>query len=122
VGEITKSLASYWLAVSLFSIQQIDNLLHMDSELAEKRSIHALETAVDATTDQLGSSLRSAFRMVDDLQRGVIGLTFGLLNPFPRKEEAGHVSTPEQPLRGRVITLPSAGHVTRFPEEVNNAS
>ena len=122
MGEITKSLASYWLAVSLFSIQQLDDLLHVDGELAERRSTRALETVVHATTDQLGDSLRSTFRMVDDLQRGIIGLTFGLLNPFPRKEQASHVSPPEETFPRRVVPFPNTGVVTRFHGEVNNAS
>ena len=122
MGEITKSLASYWLAVSLFSIQQIDNLLHVDGELAERSSIRAIETVVNATTGQLGDSLRSTFRMVDDLQRGVIGLTFGLLNPFPRREQASHASPSEEPLPRRVVPFPNTGVVTRFPGELDNAS
>jgi len=122
MGEITKSLASYWLAVSLFSVQQIDNLLQADGELAERRSTRALETVVDATTEQLGDSLRTTFRMLDDLQRGVIGLTFGLLNPFPRREQAESIYPREHAHRGHVVPFRSTGVVARFPEEVNSAS
>ena len=122
MGEITKSVASYWLAVSLFSIQQLDNILQLDGEISREQAGRAIDSVVDVTTDHLGDSLRTAFHMLDDFQRGVIGLTFGLLNPFSRTDRSSSRALRPEVVPDRVVPFPVRGPETRFPEEVNSAS
>ena len=38
-----------------------------------------LEHITDATTDELGATLRASFRAADNLQRGAVGWLFGFM-------------------------------------------
>ena len=81
--EFTKSLFSYSLAVSLFGLKQIDNLFGSagvdDRKSPATKSFDSLTTA---TTEQFGATLKSTFRAVDNLQRGLIGIAFSVMFPF----------------------------------------
>lgn len=83
--ELTKSMASFSWALSLFGLEQMSKLL---TPGAESNSRPSLDTVTQLTERQLGSTMRSAFRTGDSLQRGMIDLMFGFLNPnawIPRK-------------------------------------
>jgi hypothetical protein len=70
--EFTKSMMSYTWAMSLFGVQQMVNVFR-PSDATE-----SFDNVTDATRDELGDALRSAFRAGDNLQRGMVDLTFGV--------------------------------------------
>jgi len=78
--ELTKSLFSCSLALSLFTLKQAQNLL---TPAGSGEDAHPARKAFDAvthsTTDQFGETLGSAFKMLDNLQRGLTGLAFSLM-------------------------------------------
>lgn len=69
VREFTKSLFSFGLAVSLFGLKQVENVVR-DSGAAEK----SLDQATGAIAGELGATLDATFHAVDNLQRGLVGL------------------------------------------------
>src|SRR5438045_7087876 len=76
-------MISYSLALSLFGFKQMQNVL-APGERGQRRNpaTKAFDSVTQATTDQFGSTLRSAFAAGDNVQRGLVGLTFGLLFPW----------------------------------------
>ena len=85
--EFTKSLLSYSLAVSLFSLKQMQNLLTpTERGQYEGPATKAFSAVTNATTDQFGETLGSAFRMFDNVQRGLVGLAFSFLTPPQRSD------------------------------------
>ena len=81
--DMTKSLFSASLAMSLFSIKQMMNLVTpRDSD----RATNAFDAATQATGEDLGDMTHSLYSMGDDLQREIIDLisssmTLKALNP-----------------------------------------
>jgi hypothetical protein len=96
--EFTKSLFSYSLAVSLFSVKQVQSLF-----TAGEVSTGPLDDLTDATAGRLGERLGSVFRTLDGLQREFVGFTFGLFMPFsssaPAKNERELVPSSSEPMR-----------------------
>jgi hypothetical protein len=79
--EFTKSLFSYALAVSLFPIRQAQNAFNTkDDGEHEGAATRAAMAVANATADQFGETLSSAFRMLDNVQRGLVGLAFSFLD------------------------------------------
>ncbi len=70
--EFTKSMMSYTWAMSLFGVQQMFNALR-PSKAAE-----SFDHVTEATREEFGEALRAAFRAGDNLQQGVVDLTFGV--------------------------------------------
>ena len=68
--EFTKSMMSYTWAMSLFGVQQMFNALR-PSKAAE-----SFDHVTEATEEELGRSLQSAFRAGDDLQRRLLDIMF----------------------------------------------
>ena len=94
--EFTKSLVSYSLATSLLGVKQVANLF-TPTERDENRSpaTKAFDSVTHAATDQLGETLNSAFRMLDNAQRGMVNLGFSFLNPLSssgqsNQRDSGH--------------------------------
>ena len=83
--EFTKSLFSFGLAVSFFGLKQVENILLGSSE--RKGPAKSLDHVTAATTAELSGTLESTFRATDNLQRGIVGLVFGLI-PFGSTEES----------------------------------
>ena len=81
--ESIKSLFSYSLAVSLFSLKQLENFF-TPPERTEHRgpAVKAFDAVTQAHTQQFGETLTSVFRMLDNVQRGMVGLTFRSFVPF----------------------------------------
>jgi hypothetical protein len=80
--EFTKSLFSYSLAASLFSLQQLQNLAASKrEEEREGAATKAFRSATKATIDQFGGTLTSAFQALDNVQRGLVSLGFSFLDP-----------------------------------------
>ena len=78
--ELTKSFFSYSLALSLFPLRQMQNLMTPAGRDGKKGpATEAFDALTNATTDQFGETLGSAFRMLDNVQQGIIGLMFSFL-------------------------------------------
>jgi hypothetical protein len=90
--EFTKALFSYSLAMSFFGLKQMQNLVTpSDPDEHKGPATKAFESVTNATAGQFGETLSSAFRMMDNVQRGLVSLTFSFLMPFSgggRRESA----------------------------------
>ena len=71
--EFTKSMTSYTWAMSLFGLQQMVNVFR------PAKATQAFINVTKATEDQFGEALRATFRAGDNLQKGLVDVTFGLL-------------------------------------------
>ena len=81
--EFTKALLSYSLATSLFGLKQMQNLI-TPSDPDEHRgpATKAFDSVTNATINQFGGTLKSLFGAVDNVQRGLVSLTFSFFLPF----------------------------------------
>ena len=80
--EFTKALFSYSLAMSFFGLKQMQNLVTpSDPDEHKGPATKAFESVTNATAGQFGETLSSAFRMMDNVQRGLVSLTFRFLMP-----------------------------------------
>ena len=78
--EFAKSLCSYSLAMTLFGLKQVDNLLTLPPDGERKPLvIKSLNSLTSATAAQFGETLKSTFDAVDNIQRGLIELTFSMM-------------------------------------------
>ena len=71
--EFTKSMTSYTWAMSLFGLQQMINVFR------PSKATESFNHVTKATEDQFGDALKATFRAGDNLQRGFVDVTFGLL-------------------------------------------
>ena len=72
--ELTKSITSYTWAMSVFCTQQMFNLFGLSGSGAWDRSTKSFKNVTDATTNEMGETMRAVFRGGDTLQRGVVDL------------------------------------------------
>src|SRR5262249_16853292 len=70
--DFTKSVFGFSWALSLFGVQQTLNLLK------PSKASQAFEKVTDATKDEIGDTLKAAFKAGDTFQRGFVDLTLGL--------------------------------------------
>jgi hypothetical protein len=111
--EFAKSFASLGLAMSLFAFKQLENIA-TPTERAERRgpAVKSLDAVTNATVNQLGETMGSAFRVIDNVQRGIIGLGFSMFLPFLGSNGSAWNSQSKRVSRGgnqfdRVISPPS---------------
>src|ERR1044072_9341395 len=71
--EFTKSMTSYTWAMSLFGLQQMINVFR------PAKATQAFENVTKATEDQFGDALKATFRAGDNLQKGFVDMTLGML-------------------------------------------
>ena len=71
--EFTKSMTSYTWAMSLFGLQQMINVFR------PSKATESFNHVTKATEDQFSDALKATFRAGDNLQRGFVDVTFGLL-------------------------------------------
>lgn len=71
--EFTKSMTSYTWAMSLFGLQQMVNVFR------PAKATESFNNVTKATQDQFGDALKATFRAGDNLQKGFVDVTFGLL-------------------------------------------
>lgn len=71
--EFTKSMTSYTWAMSLFGLQQMVNVFR------PSKATESFNNVTKATQDQFGDALKATFRAGDNLQRGLVDVTFGVL-------------------------------------------
>ena len=69
--------------MSLFALKQFENIA-TPRDRGERRGpgVKSLDALTNATVDQLGETLRSTFRTLDNVQRGIVGLGFNMFLPF----------------------------------------
>jgi hypothetical protein len=78
--DFTKSLTSYTWAMSVFGIQQMFSLIGLGGNGQSGRATQAFTNVTEATSIQLGDTMRSVFRTGDNLQRAVVDLFLAPLN------------------------------------------
>ncbi|HJP91129.1 MAG TPA: hypothetical protein VJ875_04185 [Pyrinomonadaceae bacterium] len=71
--EFTKSMTSYTWAMSLFGLQQMVNVFRPG------KATESFNNVTKATEDQFGEALKATFRAGDNLQKGLVDVTFGIL-------------------------------------------
>lgn len=81
--EFIKSTLSYTWSMSIFSAQQMVNIL-MPSSWGQQQQQHhpatrAFNNVADCTEEEMGDIMKSAYRAGDNIQRGMVDLMFGVL-------------------------------------------
>lgn len=71
--EFTKSMTSYTWAMSLFGLQQMLNVFN------PTKATESFNNVTKATEDQFGGALKATFRAGDNLQKGLVDVTCGVL-------------------------------------------
>ena len=71
--DLTKSVASYTWAMSLFGVAQVANLLK------PSQATKAFDHVTQATEDELGDVLKATFTVGDNLQRKLIDMSFSVV-------------------------------------------
>ena len=79
--DLTRSVASFTWALSLFGVKQMVNLA------SPRRAAHAFETVARSTEGMLGPGLRTAFQTGDRLQRAMVDASFSLVGLGPAEDE-----------------------------------
>ena len=71
--EFTKSMTSYTWAMTLFGLQQMMKVFR------PAKAAESFDHVTKATEEEFGDALKATFRAGDNLQRGVVDMTFGVL-------------------------------------------
>ena len=80
--ELTRSMASFSWAMSMFGVEQMANIV------SPRRAADAFGAVARCTQGTLGPTLRSAFETGDRLQGAVIDFSFGLVGLGPKSGSA----------------------------------
>jgi hypothetical protein len=98
IRDLTKSMLSFSWAMSLFGMNQLVN------SLAPEKATGAFNAVTRATEEQLGDMLKGAFRAGDQLQRGMVDLTFSAF----RGAQRGAAGSQERPTGWGPVSPPGA--------------
>jgi hypothetical protein len=71
--EFTKSMMSYTWAMSVFGVQQVFNVLR------PAKAAQSFDSVTKATEEELGDALKATFHAGDNMQKGLVDMTFGIL-------------------------------------------
>ena len=71
--ELTKNLTSYAWATTLFSLQQMVNVF------TPGKASGSFNNVTKATEEEFGDTVKATFHAGDNLQRGLVDMTFGVL-------------------------------------------
>jgi len=87
--ELTKSMTSYAWAMSLFSLQQMVNVF------SPGKASGSFNNVTKATEEEFGDAVKASFRAGDNLQRGLVDVTFGVLTlgMFDSGDRSGGTAT-----------------------------
>ncbi|MCA1593857.1 MAG: hypothetical protein LC754_14650 [Acidobacteria bacterium] len=78
--DLTKSALGYTWAMSLFGVQQLANALAPRDQSQPSRKVNdAFYSVTQATENQFGDLVFGAFQIGDEMQRGLVNLTFDAL-------------------------------------------
>lgn len=81
--DLTRSIASFSWAMSLFGVEQMANLL------SPRRAADAFTAVARTAEGTLGPGLRTAFQTGDRLQRAMVDLSFSLVGLGPSANGGG---------------------------------
>lgn len=90
--DLTRSMASFSWAMSLFGVEQMANLV------SPRRAADAFESVARSAGGALGPGLRSVFQTGDRMQRAMVDLSFGLVglgSPAQGGREGAAAGTPD---------------------------
>jgi len=73
--DLTKSIITFSWAMSLFGVQQIANMF------SPEKATESLNKITEATKKEFGKTTEASFRAGDDLQRGLVDVTFRVFSP-----------------------------------------
>lgn len=94
VRETIKSIISFSMAVPLFGVRQISQMLSGGKEdLQDSSTTSALDTVARATEDQLGDRMHGLYKGGDTIQRSVVDLIFNTVSSEAESGAAGRVMT-----------------------------
>lgn len=71
--EFTKSMMSYTWAMSVFGVQQMFGVFN------PAKAAQSFDSVTKATEEELGGALKAAFHAGDNMQKGLVDVTFGVL-------------------------------------------
>jgi hypothetical protein len=71
--EFTKSMMSYTWAMSVFGVQQVFNVFR------PAKAAQSFDSVTKATEEELGDALKATFHAGDNMQKGLVDVTFGVL-------------------------------------------
>lgn len=71
--EFTKSMMSYTWAMSVFGVQQMFDVFN------PAKAAQSFDSVTKATEEELGDALKAAFHAGDNMQKGLVDVTFGAL-------------------------------------------
>jgi len=71
--EFTKSMTSYTWAMSMFGLQQMVNVFRPG------KATDSFNNVTKATEDEFDDAMKAMFRAGDNMQRGLVDMTFGVL-------------------------------------------
>ena len=77
--EFTKSVMSYTWAMTAFGVQQTLNLFSVPRRGEQHPATEAFNNVARATSEQMDDAVRAFWRGGDNIQRGLVDLTFGVL-------------------------------------------
>ena len=79
--DLTKAINSYARALSVFGAQQAIGLLGLGGAGSWNRNAKALDHVTEATSNELGDTMRAVFRAGDAVQRGMVDLLLAPISP-----------------------------------------
>ena len=81
--ELVTSFSRLTLSMSVFSVQLLSDLVKPEDGPGRKTpAVRALDAVSGSAVDQFDPTLRATFQALDNVQRGVTSLAFGLLWPL----------------------------------------
>jgi hypothetical protein len=104
--DFIKSTLRFSWAMSLFGVQQLENMVE-DSTQQNKKTATAFESVTQATEDQLGGVVKEAFKAGDQLQSGIVDMISGALGrpqPIGSTSTLAGTQTGSQPVTGSANT------------------
>src|SRR5882672_5994659 len=100
--DFIKATLRFSWAMSLFGVQQLENIVE-DSSQQNSKAATAFESVTQTTEEQLGGVVKNAFKAGDQLQSGMVDKLFGALpmqSPPPTSAPLG--TEPGQPAASSV--------------------
>jgi hypothetical protein len=77
--DFTKSMMSYSWAMSLFGVQQMLKLMTPSDKQRTHTAVNAFDNVTQAAEEEFSGVVKTAFTVGDNIQRGLVDLTFGIL-------------------------------------------
>jgi hypothetical protein len=82
--DFFQSVSTFTFSMSLLGVSVLDKLTSTEPSEYKDLATKTLDAVSSTAVDQLGPRLRSTFRALDDVQRGVVGIMFDLFSDLAR--------------------------------------